>query len=148
MNLENKQIRVVPKFANPIAHDYAEVVLKKYFPTTTCMCGAGDEFFYINNKGELYPCDRARETINEKIPKENRLLVKKDFWEVASHPLYGEIFGESENIETYSEYTPCNRCEYLQKKCYPCVMRKKTTEVKTCTIMFEEIDNEKNRIAN
>ncbi len=149
MDIRKRRIRIAPKFANPIAHDYAEVVLKKYFPETSNMCGAGDEFFYINNKGELFPCDRTRELIDKELPKEERVLSNNSFWEIASNPLFGSIFEEAENVATYKNYEPCNTCKYLQTKCYPCVMRKNGNEVETCKIMLEEMTkNEKNSKSN
>lgn len=139
-------LRIVPRFVFPLAQKYAEVVLGKYFPLATSMCGAGSNFFYLNNKGQLYPCDRYRQVIDES-GCDNKLL-ESEFWDIVSYKEFNDIFEMSESDKIYSLYEPCNKCECLQKTCYPCVALSegnKKVSIDICKKMMEEIENVSNK---
>ena len=111
-----------------------------------CMCGAGSNFFYLNNKGQLYPCDRYRKVIDES-GCDNKLL-ESEFWDIVSYKEFNDIFEMSESDKIYSLYEPCNKCECLQKTCYPCVALSegnKKVSIDICKKMMEEIENVSNK---
>ena len=138
------ELEIRPRFTFPLAQKYAEKVLKSEFPETFNVCGAGENFFYLNNKGELYPCDRYRERISSLYAKHDIRLEEKNFWDIASQNGYEEIFEISEGKETYQLCEPCVRCEFLGKNCYPCpaqMMEGKEMKMATCEKMMEEIKN-------
>lgn len=135
------EIDIKPKFAPPLTEEYVKKVLKQDFPESYNMCGAGEKFFYINNRGEMYPCDRYKERIMLLNEREEIELVKKDFWEIASKAGFGEIFQIAEREETYQDCDPCNHCKLLKKSCYPCPAQRGAKEMVLCKRMMEEIKN-------
>lgn len=108
------------------------------------MCGAGDKFFYLNNKGELYPCDRYKDRINDLNDKEDINLVKNEFWNVADQPGFEEIYRYFENEKNYGTLYPCNDCQYLGEFCCPCPAQKPTGVISLCKRMKEKIENVSN----
>lgn len=138
------KIMLQPKFAWPLAKKYASVVLKKEFPQTYSMCGAGNNFFYINNKGQLFPCDRYRKDTLKKNEADKINLVEHELWDIASRESFGDIYEKTESAQTYKMYKPCAECECLRKSCYPCVMSKEGKNMvknDLCMRMMEEIKN-------
>ncbi len=117
------KLDIVPRFTRPIAMNYCKSVLGLEFPKVTHGCGAGVNFSYMNNKGELYPCDRYVEQIKEKNDVSNLSLVNNDFYDIWSLPGYDDLYKITEGIEFYKNLYPCINCEYLQSECYPCPVR-------------------------
>lgn len=138
------KIEISPKFAMPLTKEYVNRVLKKEFPQTYSLCGAGDKFFYLNNKGELYPCDRYKDRINDLNDKEDINLVKNEFWNVADQPGFEEIYRYFANEKNYGTLYPCNDCQYLGEFCCPCPAQKPTGVISLCKRMKEKIENVSN----
>jgi len=112
-------IKINPKFARPLVTDYVKLVLGKDFPTISNLCGAGSSLFYIDNKGNLYPCDRYRD-YNKSIEKDKINIKYNDFCKAATYNGYDHIFEANINELFYKDIKPCNNCKYLQKSCFPC----------------------------
>lgn len=140
-----EKIKIVPKFTYPLARRYARDVLHLDFPEYGHYCGAGEFFFYMNNCGELYPCDRYRDRMAELYDREKLVLsnANADFWDIASMPGFEEVFEKSEGKDEYGKCEPCNHCEFLRKNCYPCPVYAAGQEiqVQSCRRMMEEIKN-------
>ncbi|CBK73359.1 Predicted Fe-S oxidoreductases [Butyrivibrio fibrisolvens 16/4] len=133
-----KVLEITPRFIPPLAERYANVVLGKEFPKGFQMCGAGTNFFYINNSGLLFPCDRYRGNILEKNKEKNLRLQNGDFWNIASNPGYGDIFEITEGDNPFEKCT-CNKCDCFRNTCYPCVLSSKMGD-RLCKTMMEEIE--------
>lgn len=134
------KIEISPKFAMPLTKEYVNRVLKKEFPQTYSLCGAGDNFFYINNKGELYPCDRYKDRISELNAKGAINLAKNEFWSVVDQPGFEEAYRYFESKKNYEALYPCNDCRYLGEFCCPCPAQKPTGVISLCKRMKEEIE--------
>lgn len=135
------EIDIKPRFVTPLAEEYAEKVLKLKFPKGYNMCGAGENFFYLNNKGELYPCDRYKKQIMQLNERQEINLVNNDFWEIATKEGFGELFQIAERESTYQDCEPCNHCKFLKKTCYPCPAQRRAKEMMICKRMMEEMNN-------
>ena len=137
------KIKIVPKFTYPLARKYAKEVLHLDFPEYGHYCGAGESFFYMNNSGELYPCDRYMCRMTELCSREKLVLSNEntDFWDIVSQPGFEEVFEKSEGKDAYRKCEPCNQCEYLRKNCYPCPVyaARQKIQVQACRKMMEEI---------
>lgn len=141
--VKNK-LRIVPRFTYPLAKLYAEKVLNREFPEIVHMCGAGTDFAFLNNRGELFPCDRYENPILQINNRDNINLVKNDFWTIWSLDGYGDMFAKTESPYTYENITPCNKCEFLQKDCFPCPVKfDQNTEIinRSCSRLVELIHN-------
>ncbi len=139
-----KEIEITPKFAFPLTHIYVEKVLKKEFPYTYNMCGAGENYFYINNCGELYPCDRYRNKIKLLHEESEINLLNNEFWKIADLKGFEEIYEISADLRNYKEDIPCNKCQFLGERCYPCPAQKRKGIIQVCKRMMEEIENVSN----
>lgn len=111
---------IVPRFTRPLAMNYCKSVLGLDFPQVFHGCGAGIDFAYMNNKGELYPCDRYIEQVKEENSLSNLSLVNNNFYEIWGLPRYDDLYKITEGIEFYNNLDPCMNCEYLRSQCYPC----------------------------
>lgn len=116
----NNRLEIIPKFTTPLAKKYCENVLGLKFPDIAHGCKAGVDFVYMNNKGEVYPCDRYINKIKYRTDVENISLVNNEFYDILGLPGYDDIYIKTEGAEYYNGIEPCNSCEYLQKSCYPC----------------------------
>ena len=52
----NSKMKIVPRFARPIAKKYAKECLGLEFPDIVHACGAGATTLFIDNQGYIYPC--------------------------------------------------------------------------------------------
>ena len=138
------EIEITPKFAFPLTYKYAEKVLKEEFPQTYNMCGAGENYFYINNCGELYPCDRYKTRVEFLHEKREISLLNDKFWKIVNLKGFEEIFEFCADLENYKEDVPCNRCEFLGLKCFPCPAQKRNGPMQVCKKMMEEIEHVSN----
>ena len=114
------RLKIVPRFTYPMAKIYSERILKKEFPEIRHMCGAGTNFAFLNNKGELYPCDRYQETIQNNNKTNEINLKNNNFWNIWSKENYSDLFEKSESTYSYKNISTCNTCDFLQKLCFPC----------------------------
>ena len=112
----NPNFKIKPRFVFPMVKKYVEYCLGVDFPDISHGCGAGSNFAFINNKGEIFPCDRLRE-IGASL---DLSLLNNDFLKLWSMDFFNEPFSLSESGDTYKNVIPCNKCEYLHKNCYPC----------------------------
>ncbi len=138
-------LHIVPKFTYPMAQLYSEKVLKKDFPEIRQMCGAGTNFAYLNNKGELYPCDRYQTSILEMNNSKEINLVPNDFWDIWSLNGYSDLFEKSEGKDLYQNISPCNSCKFLQRQCFPCpaiLHNKKEVTGNNCSLLLDLINRE------
>lgn len=138
------EIEITPKFAFPLTHKYAEIVLKKEFPQTYNMCGAGENYFYINNRGELYPCDRYKKRIESLHEKREINLLNGEFWKIADLKGFEEIYEFCADLKNYKNDVPCSRCDFLGKECFPCPAQKERGTIQICKRMLEEIEDVSN----
>ena len=69
------KLKIVPKFARPLAKEYARDCLGLDFPNIEHGCGAGATTLFLDNCGFVYPCDRERKFNNNKYK-----LKGNDFW--------------------------------------------------------------------
>lgn len=138
------QLNFVPRFTYPMAKLYSEKVLKKEFPDIRHMCGAGTNFAYLNNKGELYPCDRYQNIILSHNKVKDINLVSNDFWDIWSIKNYSDLFKKTEGKFFYKDILPCNKCEFLQNTCFPCpeCINKEVNEIRNCRKFMELINTE------
>lgn len=141
------KLRINPKFARPMAKEYAEQVLGLEFPDVYHHCSAGMNFAFINNLGYLYPCDRylSKELEGKNIEDYN--LKDKKFFEVWGEKDFDIPFKSLENIEYENQYNPCNRCKYFKKSCFPCFLvfndLEKKHNISGCNKYFKLIDEKK-----
>lgn len=119
-NKVKDKLEITPRFTYPISAKYVKNVLNLEFPQIIHGCGAGTDFAYINNKGELFPCDRYVYQIKNDNCSEDISLTKNDFFDIWNLEGFDNIYILSEGIDFYKDIYPCNNCEFLQKTCYPC----------------------------
>lgn len=105
------RLHIRPRFTSPLAMHYCSQVLDRNIPEITHGCGAGTNFAYIGNKGDLYPCDRYIEQVLENNEIKDITLDKTDFFKVWSKEEYSELYELTEGDQFYKEITPCNTCE-------------------------------------
>lgn len=139
----SNKVKVVPKFARPLAKKYAMECLELNFPDIFHACGAGSVFMYLDNKGTLMPCDR------EKIYKKNGYkILEEDFSDIWNSEMFANLFQDYNGNEIYENVFPCNRCNFLQNECFPCcleIKNKKINKINECCILLDEINKNKFR---
>ncbi|WDV46075.1 radical SAM protein [Clostridiaceae bacterium M8S5] len=139
------KIEISPKFARPIVKDYCKQILDLDFPRTTHACGAGTNFAFINNLGQLAPCDKF---LYEYIKKEDRDIYSirdRDYFSVWSEEIFNIPYKLTEGVDFYKKYKPCNECKYLKAECYPCFIphsEEEEVQVKQCMKYFELLNKE------
>jgi MoaA/NifB/PqqE/SkfB family radical SAM enzyme len=94
-------------------------------PRTQHCCMAGTTLGFVDPYGILFPCDRiAHEFLETEINGFSAMpmsLLDHDFDEIWNQPYYHELFRFVSSAETFRNYDPCYRCEYLQTGlCIPC----------------------------
>lgn len=133
------KLTITPRFITPLAKKYSEVVLGRDFPEVTQMCGAGCDFFYINNKGELFPCDRYKDRIQELNYDKDLKVHHSSVWDIANYDGFSDIFRMSDGEEAYSNKDTCKKCSSFRKTCYPCVLSSRGDDI-LCKKMMEDIE--------
>ncbi|WDV48296.1 radical SAM protein [Clostridiaceae bacterium M8S5] len=139
-NQVKDKLKIVPKFARPIIIDYCREILGVDFPEITHGCGAGTTFAFLNNLGQLSPCDRFFYTYVKEDEKDKFSIKDKKFFEVWNDNVFNIPYQLTEGSSFYTKYKPCNECKYLGNKCYPCfIPHQKDEEVKVsqCIKYFE-----------
>lgn len=146
--VKNK-LNIVPRFTTPLATDYCKEVLGTSFPEITHGCGAGVSFAYLNNKGQLFPCDRYINSIKSKNGINSISMLNNEFYDILDLPGFSDIYELEEGNDFYSKITPCNNCKYLRVKCYPCPnkdnnsMIKSHNTVSSCNAFIDKISKQK-----
>lgn len=138
------KIRIKPKFTMPIANDYCKEVLNLDYPNYEHGCGAGSNFAFINNKGELYPCDRLK---NIDIDKSKLGLLNNSFYSIWSEDGFEQAFELTMGDDYYKKYYPCNKCKHLRKSCVPCFvngLNDSTHYVSKCEKYFKLLEERNN----
>ena len=123
LGLSEDTLKVNTRFTYNKVIDYVRKETGINLPHTNHSCGAGYTFGYMNQKAELYPCDRISpdyELVERNKSIERLSLVDRDFYDIWESPIYTDAFEMQCSAETYENCTPCNTCEYLQKTCFPC----------------------------
>ncbi len=134
----NSRLKIIPKFARPLAKNYARQCLDLDFPDIEHGCGAGATTLFLDNCGFIYPCDRERKFSNNKYK-----LKGNDFWKMWNSESFCKPFSIYFGDEVYKNISPCNQCEYLCDKCFPCylgVNTDKESKMQMCSKMKEEMD--------
>lgn len=127
-----------PKFTMPIAVDYCREVLGLDYPEWVHSCGAGSEFMFLDNKGNLSPCDRFKD-----ISDSN--LLSKDFYTIWERPDFSKPFEMTEGHEFYKNLNPCSNCHHLRTNCYPCVAlieNESKNNITVCNKYFKLLNKE------
>jgi MoaA/NifB/PqqE/SkfB family radical SAM enzyme len=123
LGLSQNELKVNTRFTYNRVIDFLRKETGIDLPYTNHACGAGYTFGYMNQKAELYPCDRISpdyESVERNKTIERLSLVHKDFYDIWESDIYTDAFEMQCSAETYENCTPCDTCEYLQKTCYPC----------------------------
>lgn len=144
------KLSITPRFTYPIVEKYCKEILGLDFPKTIHGCGAGTNFSYINNRGELYPCDRYKEEIIQKNSKSEISLVNNEFYTIWGLNGFDDIYKITEGNSFYNNLYPCNQCENLRNTCYPCPLTvdingKEKVEL-ICSKYLKIIDENKNKV--
>lgn len=108
-------LEIVPKFCRPLVKDYIEKCLHLKFPLVIHGCGAGATTLFLDNKGNVYPCDRSRKYCNRQYS-----LLDEDFFSVWESEDFKLPFSRYYGDELYRTLIPCNGCKYLGDVCFPC----------------------------
>lgn len=115
--LDETDPSINPRFVYPLVVDCVNKRYGYHIPLPSHMCGAGVTFGYINQRGELFPCDR----IADCWPVDDASsLVEHDFSEICTSQLFRRAFAFQVAEDTYDRWEPCNHCPYLRKTCFPC----------------------------
>lgn len=143
------KIKLVTRFTRPMASIYAKEVLGLNFPIANLGCGAGYEFAYMSNKGDIYPCERYKDNILSSYPKEKLALHKEKFNTVWEYEKFSDIFRYINTEEFNTRCTPCNECVFFGNVCIPCPVeimneKKEKVNIKICFRYFELIKENKN----
>lgn len=131
------KMKIIPKFARPLAKNYANACLNLEFPDIAHGCGAGATSLFLDNHGFVYPCDRERKFNDHKYKMEGN-----DFWKMWNSEDFARPFSIYFGDEIYKNIIPCNQCEYLCESCFPCylgVREDVESEMQMCRIMKEKI---------
>ncbi|GMO28982.1 MAG: hypothetical protein Ta2B_09910 [Termitinemataceae bacterium] len=120
---------IVPKITQPLLVDY---INKKYnyslkIPIHTC--GAGLSFGYIDWKGYIFPCDRAKNNdTTSAFYRANNLsgvnLLDSNLKDSVSTELFKKfsfIYDKSDKELSRN----CKKCNFYQKECTPCPIDRK-----------------------
>ncbi|WP_291579789.1 radical SAM protein [Clostridium sp. UBA6640] len=137
------KIKINPKFVMPIVVDYCEKMFDLEFPKYAHGCGAGTTFCFLNNKGELFPCDRYVDLTRKSMSCEQNSLLNNEFYTIWDNEIFSQPFELTEGMNYYGKYTPCNRCDHLQKDCFPCIvfgLNEESHNVDCCTKYFEILE--------
>lgn len=135
------KLEITPKFVRPLAIDYVNKVLHKEFPTVNHGCGAGASFAFLDNKGNIYPCDRERNLDLSLRGKYS--LLDNTFESIWLNEKFVTPFSKYYSDSFYERIKPCNQCKYLKKECYPChllINPNIDTEMTMCRMFKEELD--------
>ncbi len=137
---ENK-VRIIPKFARPVAVDYINKKFGLDFPDCEHACGAGANSIFLDNKGYAYTCDRDRNMGGQGYDCKNKPFG--DIWETQN---FKNAFGRYCSRDTFNNLTPCNSCKYLFYKCYPCHLsihnKNSRYQIDQCVLLNKELSKE------
>lgn len=134
------KIIIQPKFVMPIVRDYCKKILKLDFPKYIHGCGAGTTFAFINNLGQLFPCDRYVDLAKQELNVNDLSLLTNNFHTIWGKSIFNQPFNLTEGIKYYKKYIPCNKCSHLKKDCFPCIvygLNKNENIVKGCKKYFK-----------
>lgn len=144
LGLTESDLKLNMRFTYNNVIDYLRKEYAPNLPYTNHTCGAGVSFAYMNQRAELYPCDRLSpdypfiET-NKQIKRMS--LVDTDFDEIWESDIYTTAFTLQYSKKTYEKCFPCKDCKYLQKGCLPCPIQvgnnPNPTIIEACTMVEE-----------
>lgn len=108
-------MKIIPKFARPLAKDYVNMCFNLDFPPIYHGCGAAATSLFLDNKGYIYPCDRNRKYCNNKYS-----LLEHNFFDIWNNDDFTLPFTRYYGDKIYKNMQPCNDCTYLCNECFPC----------------------------
>ena len=112
-----KYLTINARFVYPLVVDYINKANDFTIPIPTHMCGAGLTFLYVNQRGELFPCDRIATSWS---PTTKSSLLKCNIEEIITNELFHKALSFQAKSDTYDSWVPCKWCPYLRKICFPC----------------------------
>lgn len=133
----SNRVKIVPKFARPLAIKYASQCLGMKFPEIQHACGAGATFLFIDNQGRVSPCDRE---CHRNSAGYN--LNENDFEPMWESERFSKPFAIYNGDKIYQNLSPCNGCEYLCEECFPCYLdinKNVKSEMNQCKLLLNEI---------
>lgn len=136
-----KNLKIIPKFVRPLAKQFLKICYNLDMPDITHYCNAGLSFAFIDNYGNLYPCDRQRENIE--FNQENICLSKNKFVDIWNSQNFDNVFKRMYQRNLYMDIDPCSRCNHLLVDCFPCyvdILRHKTKLVSECKGFLERAE--------
>lgn len=133
----NRRLDIIPKFARPMAIDYARECLGLSFPEIEHQCGAGATNVFLDNRGNIYACDRERSHTDY-----NYDMKIHNYWDVWESTDFHTPFSRYFNPDVYKDLDPCNECKYLMQSCFPChllIESGKKAQMGQCAFMRDRI---------
>jgi len=114
--LYNSSLTIEPFFVPAIVADYVKTIKKLDFPIVSYFCRASTENGYIDEKGNLYPC----ESLANYFMVNNNNLIENSFRDIWNSPTFNSIFQKIESGDNFTSKL-CNTCKYRNNGCYPCM---------------------------
>lgn len=131
-------LKINPSFTRPLAKDYIQKCLGMDFPSVNHLCGAGVTFAFLDNKGNIYSCDRERQY--KEFTNECSLLMNS-FQSIWNNRQFDIPFEKYYSLDTYQNLYPCTQCKYLREECFPCYLsleKTGTNEMTCCSVLVRE----------
>ena len=114
---------VIPRYTHPLVVEWVNKTYNTNLKTPVHTCGAGITFGYLNQRGELFPCDRITHEY-EKCPFAHKIIPKSlldfDFIEIWDSWEFNKAFELQVDEKIHKNYFPCATCAHLRKDCFPC----------------------------
>lgn len=137
---KQNNLELVPKFTRPLMRDFIWLKYGKSFPQAFHPCGAGEGFFYIDNRGQVYPCDRYADVVMKRDKKYS--LLSEPFEYIVKQNDFGKVREKLED-SNYCSMLPCSQCKYFGKSCVPCpIIFDKNNYPNMCLKLMDDIHNE------
>ncbi|MGC1120883.1 MAG: radical SAM protein [Candidatus Methanofastidiosia archaeon] len=140
-------VEIIPRYTYPLLIEWVNENFNTSLQIPVHGCGAGITFAYLNQRGELFPCDRmtpqyTRCPFSEMIVPKS--LLDFDFFEIWSSWEFDKAFELQMDKKTYKNYHPCEECRYLGKECFPCPVyyRERNVLMNDCSEIWGKINEE------
>lgn len=132
-------ITIIPQFLKPIYNEYVNKYYNLNLPIINHYCSAGLSFGYMDNRGQLYPCDRVATRILRRKLNTQLNLAKNDFFDIWDNDIFSLPY-IGINDQKYYDLYPCNKCKYFKKNCFPCYLLN-VGRVERCAKIFEMLED-------
>lgn len=140
-------LKITQQIAYPLVSDLIRQEYGLVLPKSNFCCSGSISLGFIDPDGNLYACDRilsenyiGKNIVRSTIKPMN--LLKHDFYAIWNSDYFIEMFKLILSNDTYSNYTPCNRCKYLiSRECNPCPLYSldRKVEIQSCLIAERQI---------